>query len=124
MTPPPHGPELGRMSRLLGRFHVTGVFWFRFHRWGVSILPEWGVWLITLLFTSFFFVVLRRIRRMALDVGQEAAAELLPVALDGPAWHQITARIHRLLDTRIHPGDGGSEHRGPQRTGLLRPVDT
>jgi len=37
---PPHAPEAGYSRRLLGRFHVTGVFWYRFHRWGVSILPD------------------------------------------------------------------------------------
>lgn len=89
MTPPPHGPELGRMSRLLGRFHVTGVFWFRFHRWGVSILPEWGVWLITLLFTSFFFVVLRRIRR--------AIARNLEAVLGPCGWWLRQRRIYRTM---------------------------
>src|SRR5258705_8106469 len=26
---PPHAPEQGRVRRLLGRFYVTGVFWYR-----------------------------------------------------------------------------------------------
>ncbi len=60
---PPHAPVVGRSRRILGRFHVTGVFWYRIHSWGVSALPSWTVGPLILLFTSFFFVVLRGIRR-------------------------------------------------------------
>ncbi len=62
-TIPPHAPEYGRARRLLGRFHVTGVFWYRFHRWGVAFLPSWGIGIFITLFVSFFFVFLFRIRR-------------------------------------------------------------
>lgn len=88
-TPPPHGPELGRLSRWLGRFHVTGVFWFRFHRWGVSILPEWGVRLFIVLFTTFFFVALRKIRR--------AIATNLEAVLGPCGWWQRQRRIYRTM---------------------------
>ena len=88
-VPPPHAPELGRASRLLGRFHVTGVFWFRIHRWGISILPEWGVWLFTVLFTSFFFVALRRIRK--------AIAANLAVVLGPCGWWRRQLRIYRTM---------------------------
>jgi len=60
----PHGPETtGPVKRLLGDYHVTGLFWYRFHRWGLSILPEFGIYFFVTLFTLFFFFVLRRIRR-------------------------------------------------------------
>lgn len=64
---PPHAPEAGWSRRLLGRFHVTGVFWYRFHRWGVSILPGWGIRVIVVLFTTFFFFTLIKIRRAIAD---------------------------------------------------------
>lgn len=74
---------------MLGRFHVTGVFWFRFHRWGVSILPEWGVRLFIVLFTTFFFVALRRIRR--------AIAHNLEAVLGPCGWWRRQQRIYRTM---------------------------
>lgn len=59
----PHAPELGWARRLLGRYHVTGVFWFRFHRWGMSNVPKWGVGGVIALFTPLFFFCLIKIRR-------------------------------------------------------------
>lgn len=88
-APPPHSPEVRGWSRLLGRFHVTGVFWFRFHRWGVSILPEWGVRLFVGLFTTFFFVVLRRIR--------QAIAANLQAVLGPCGWWRRQERIYRTM---------------------------
>lgn len=85
----PHAPELGRSRRLLGRFHVTGLFWYRLHLWGVTHLPSWAVAPAVLLFTAFFFVVLRRIRRAP-------AANL--VAVLGPCgWLERQRRIWRTL---------------------------
>lgn len=88
-TAPPQAPESGPMRRLLGSFHVTGVFWYRFHRWGVSILPEWAIWLFVAVFTTFFFIVLRRIRR--------AIASNLEVILGPCGWWQRQRRIYRTL---------------------------
>ncbi len=59
---PPHAPEGGWSRRLLGPLHVTGVFWYRFHRWGVRTLPSVLVAPVMLIFTTFFFLALRRIR--------------------------------------------------------------
>lgn len=42
---------------------MTGVFWYRFHRWGISHLPSRGIAPVLTLFTSFFFIFLFRIRR-------------------------------------------------------------
>jgi hypothetical protein len=85
----PHAPELGRSRRLLGRFHVTGLFWYRLHLWGVSHLPSWAVAPFVLLFTAFFFLVLLRIRRAP-------AANLVPVL--GPCgWLERQRRIWRTL---------------------------
>lgn len=58
----PHAPETGRARRLLGDFHVTGLHWYRLHRWGMRALPEWTVAPVVALFTACFFVALRRIR--------------------------------------------------------------
>lgn len=60
----PHGPESSSLARrLLGRFHVTGIFWYRFHLWGVRTMPSGSLGLIVAPFTSFFYLTLRHIRR-------------------------------------------------------------
>ncbi|MEO1369616.1 MAG: hypothetical protein AAFX50_20750, partial [Acidobacteriota bacterium] len=65
-NPPPnfvHAPEASWAQRVLGRFHVTGIFWYQFHRFGIRVLPEWLVGPVIFLFTAFFFVFLVNIRR-------------------------------------------------------------
>jgi lauroyl/myristoyl acyltransferase len=87
----PHAPEAGWARRLLGPFYVTGIFWYRFHRWGVRVLPSWGFNVIMPLFVPFFFVVLRNIRAAV-------AANLVPVL--GPCgWLERQLRIYRTLWT-------------------------
>lgn len=68
---PPHAPEAGWSRRLLGRFHVTGVFWFRIHRAGVRGLPSWAIAFFIAIFTTFFWLCLINIRR-ALAANLEA----------------------------------------------------
>ena len=68
----PHGPEATRARRLLGRFHVTGIFWYRLHLWGVRRMPSWSIGFIIAIFTTFFYLTLRRIR-------SALAANLVPV---------------------------------------------
>jgi lauroyl/myristoyl acyltransferase len=89
--PPPHAPEGGWARRLLGRFHVTGSFWFRIHGWGMSILPDWGVFVVVHLFTAFFFVFLVRI-------GRAIASNLEPVL--GPCgFFERRRRVYRTMLT-------------------------
>lgn len=88
-APPPHAPEAGRMRRWLGPLYVTGVFWFRIHCWGVSILPDWAVGPILLLFTAFFFIALRNIR--------SAVASNLEAVLGPCSWWERQRRIWRTL---------------------------
>ena len=85
----PQAPELGRTRRWLGSLHVTGVFWYRLHRFGMQILPEWGIRLFIVLFTSFFFVALIRIRR--------AIAANLEVVLGPCGWWCRQRRIYRTM---------------------------
>lgn len=86
---PPHAPERGWARKLLGPLHVTGIFWYRFHRWGISILPDWGVTVFITIFTTFFFVALRRIRAAI-------ASNLEPVL--GPCgWLERQRRIFRTM---------------------------
>lgn len=59
---PRHAPALGFTHRLLGRFHVTGVFWYRFAYWAFTRLPPWTEWVSVTVFTTFFFLTLGRIR--------------------------------------------------------------
>jgi KDO2-lipid IV(A) lauroyltransferase len=88
-APSPHAPEVGLARRILGRYHVTGIFWYRFHLWGVSHLPSWAVRPTLILFTSFFFLTLRRIRRAL-------AANLVPV-LGATGWAGRQVRIWRTM---------------------------
>jgi KDO2-lipid IV(A) lauroyltransferase len=86
---PPHAPEAGWARRLLGPFYVTGVFWFRFHRLGVRVLPEWALGTVMFLFTSFFSVALRNIRA--------AVADNLEPVLGPCGWWERQRRIFRTL---------------------------
>ncbi|HTQ80887.1 MAG TPA: lysophospholipid acyltransferase family protein [Thermoanaerobaculia bacterium] len=79
------------MRRLLGPFYVTGVFWFRFHCWGVSSMPEWMVRPSILVFTSFFFLALRNVRK--------AVAANLAGVLGPCSWWERQRRIWRTLHT-------------------------
>jgi KDO2-lipid IV(A) lauroyltransferase len=86
---PPHAPEKGRAARLLGDFHVTGLFWYRFHRWAVASLPEWALAPLIAVFTAFFFLTILKIRRAI-------ASNLVPVL--GPArWLERQRRIFRTM---------------------------
>lgn len=60
---PPHFPKVGAARRLLGDYHVTGLFWYRFHRWAVATLPAWTMGPIVTIFTTFFFFTILIIRR-------------------------------------------------------------
>jgi len=59
---PPHAPRTGRLRRLLGPFYFTGVFWYRFHLFGIRILPEPLIRPVVWLFTLVFFLTLGRVR--------------------------------------------------------------
>jgi KDO2-lipid IV(A) lauroyltransferase len=86
---PPHAPEKGWAARLLGDFHVTGLFWYRFHRWAVASLPAWAIAPFVGVFTAFFFVALLNIRRAI-------ASNLVPVL--GPCgWLERQRRIFRTM---------------------------
>jgi lauroyl/myristoyl acyltransferase len=87
---PPHAPESGRaVRRLLGPFHVTGVFWFRIHRFGVTILPSWALGVMTAVFTTFFWLVLRKIRA--------AVASNLEAVLGPCGFLERQRRIYRTF---------------------------
>jgi lauroyl/myristoyl acyltransferase len=60
--PHQHAPALGLTHRVLGRFHVTGFFWYRFAYWGFTRLPSWTEWLSVPFSATFFFFALGRIR--------------------------------------------------------------
>jgi lauroyl/myristoyl acyltransferase len=77
------------MRRLLGSLHVTGVFWYRFHRWGVSVLPNWAVRPFIALFTTFFFFFLFNIRKA---ISSNLAAVLKPCG-----WLEKQKRIYRTM---------------------------
>ena len=85
----PHAPRPGAVQRILGGLQITGAFWYRFHRWGISILPEWGIRAGISVFTAVFFVLLRRVRT--------AIASNLEVALGPCGWLERQRRIHSTM---------------------------
>jgi lauroyl/myristoyl acyltransferase len=88
---PPHAPEGGWSRRLLGPLHVTGVFWFRIHRFAVTALPFWALRAVLDLFTGFFWIALRKIRA--------AIASNLEAVLGPCGWWERQRRIHRTFHT-------------------------
>ena len=61
-NPPPIKPQApesrGRMRRLLGDYHVTGVFWYRLHSRGLQVIPEWSKFPVIHICSAFFFIAL------------------------------------------------------------------
>ena len=113
-----HAPALGLTHRLLGRFHVTGVFWYRFAYWAFTRLPSWTEWLIVPCFATFFFLALSRIRGAL-------AANLDPVLGRAGCWERwrrsfltlwsfawcFTERYRRLANPeRFRSVADGEEH--------------
>lgn len=72
---PPHAPEIGWSARLLGRFHLTGIFWYRLNRWLVTAAPDWLMAPLIAFMTPFAYAVLVRVRRA---IGANLAAALGP----------------------------------------------
>lgn len=84
----PHAPQRGWAARLLGPFHVTGVFWYKFHAFGAS-LPSWMASVLIPLFVSFFFLALRSIRR--------GVASNLRAVLGPCGWWEEQRRLWRTF---------------------------
>lgn len=88
---PPHAPQAGGIRRWLGPFYVTGVFWFRIHKFGASAMPRFLIRPAIVVFTSFFFLALRNIRK--------AVAGNLEAVLGPCGWWERQRRIFRTLWT-------------------------
>ena len=86
---PPHAPEASRAQRLLGDFHVTGLFWYRLHRWAVKTVPAWLLPPILNVFTLFFFLTIFKIR--------SAIAANLDAVLGPTNWLERQHRIWRTM---------------------------
>lgn len=87
----PQAPEVGRVGRILGPLHVTGVVWYRLHEWGVRVLPEWAKPAVVTLFAGTFWLLLRKIRG--------AVAANLEVVMGDCGWFQRQRRIYRTMHT-------------------------
>lgn len=85
----PHAPRASVFRRWLGPFYVTGVFWYRLHAQGIRYIPSWAVGAAIALFASFFFLVLRNIRR--------GIARNLEVVLGPCGFFERQRRIFRTL---------------------------
>ena len=84
----PHGPARTWVKRLLGRFHVTGVFWYRWS-WRVSKGPDWFLAGMVYVHTWFFWLILRGIR--------DAVASNLEAVLGPCSWLERQRRIWRTF---------------------------
>ena len=73
-----------RRRRALGRFHWSGVFWYRLHHFGVRILPDTLMPPMTALFAFGFFLALGDVRR---GISSNLAAVLGPASLP-EAWRR------------------------------------
>jgi len=89
LPPPLHAPQSGFIKRLLGRLHVTGVFWFRIHAFGMRTFPEWAIGRIIILFTTFFHFALIRPRK--------ALGSNLEVVLGPCGWWERQKRVYRTF---------------------------
>lgn len=85
----PHAPRTGWVRRLIGDYHVTGLFWYRFHQWAIAKLPEWTVGIGITIFTTFFFLTILNIRR--------AISTNLHVVLAPCGYFGRQQRIHATL---------------------------
>jgi phosphatidylinositol dimannoside acyltransferase len=88
---PPHAPEVGWIKKILGPLYVTGVFWFRLHRFGVRLLPYWLMLPLMVPFVAFFSTVLRNIRA--------AVASNLEAVLGPCGWRERQVRIFKTIWT-------------------------
>jgi len=86
---PPHAPERGWSWRILGPFHITGVFWYSFHRFVLRVVPSALLWIPTAFFTCAFFICLRKIRT--------AIASNLDAVLGTCGWWERQGRICRTM---------------------------
>lgn len=86
---PPHAPERGWSWRLLGPFHITGVFWYRFHGWIIRSVPEPLLRAVSVVFALLFFVCLRNIRA--------AIASNLEAVLGPCGWWERQRRIYGTI---------------------------
>lgn len=85
----PQAPHRGRAARLLGPLHVTGVFWYRIHRWAMRHLPEWAIRMSIPACVAVFYGLLRRIDR--------AIARNLDTVLGACGWLESQRRVVRTL---------------------------
>ncbi len=89
MTRPPHAPDRGWSWRFLGPFHITGVFWYRFHRFMVTTVPSRLLWIPGTFFATFFFLCLHDLRSVI--------AANLEVVLGPTGWWERQRRVYRTM---------------------------
>ena len=88
---PPHAPERGRSWRILGPFHVTGVFWYRVQYFIVRTVPSPLLWIPGVLFATIFFLCLHDLRAVI--------ASNLEVVLGPCGWWERQRRVYRTMWT-------------------------
>lgn len=85
-----HAPEVTTERRgLAARLHFSGALWYRLHAWCMRALPSWFISALIWPVVSFFFVLLRGVRR--------ALVGNLRVALGTRGWLGDRLRALRAL---------------------------
>lgn len=74
---------------MLGALRHTGIFWFRFHCWGVRVVPRWAIAPLIVFFTTFFYFALWRTGR--------AVASNLDVVLGPCGFWRRQQRKYRVF---------------------------
>ena len=104
---PPQAPLTSAWRRrLLGAFHFSGVFWYRFHLFGVRILPDWLLHLLLPVFTFGFLIALGSVRR-AVAVNLEAVIGPPKSRFDRVRRVFRTLRNHAWCMTETYEGLAG-----------------
>ncbi|REJ84390.1 MAG: hypothetical protein DWQ36_12910 [Acidobacteria bacterium] len=97
------------LRRLLGPLHFSGVFWYRFHLFGVRVLPEPLKPPLMVLFALAFFVALGRIRRAVVhNLSWLTGGRRSRLAELRGAWRTILNLSWCLTETYEGLADGGA----------------
>ncbi len=104
----PHAPRVGRIRRLIGPFHVTGVFWYWLPELACRLLPRWALNATERFFGFAFYFFLVNIRRAV-------RANLRVVLGPSDAWREQRRAARTLSDFACCYGDRYESLAYPER---------
>jgi len=104
----PHAPRVGRIRRLIGPFHVTGVFWYWLPNLAPRFLPRWAFNPVERFcgFAFYFFLV---------NIRRAVRANLRIVLGPANAWQEQRRAARTLSDFACCYGDRYESLAFPER---------